>query len=48
MTTDVADANSLQSWQEAFQHPIPTVRRFEQDLRRDVASNKDKLRSLVG
>ncbi|OAX79101.1 hypothetical protein ACJ72_06583 [Emergomyces africanus] len=48
MATDVPDAHSLQSWQEAFQHPIPTVRRVEQELRRDIASNKDKLRSLVG
>ncbi|OJD17992.1 hypothetical protein AJ78_01949 [Emergomyces pasteurianus Ep9510] len=48
MATDVPDANSLQSWQEAFQHPIPTIRRVEQELRRDIASNKDKLRSLVG
>ncbi|KLJ12871.1 hypothetical protein EMPG_09464 [Blastomyces silverae] len=48
MATDVPDAYSLQSWQEAFQHPIPTVRRVEQELRRDMASNKDKLRSLVG
>ncbi|PGH31712.1 hypothetical protein GX50_05491 [[Emmonsia] crescens] len=48
MATDVPDAHSLQSWQEAFQHPIPTVRRVEQELRRDIANNKDKLRSLVG
>ncbi|ODH52634.1 hypothetical protein GX48_01119 [Paracoccidioides brasiliensis] len=48
MATDVPDAHSLQSWHEAFQHPILTVRRVEQELRRDIASNKDKLRSLVG
>ncbi|KAL1960037.1 hypothetical protein VTO42DRAFT_209 [Malbranchea cinnamomea] len=48
MTTDVSDARSLGSWQEAFQHPIPTVRRVEQELRRDIESNKEKLRSLVG
>ncbi|PGH00687.1 hypothetical protein GX51_05673 [Blastomyces parvus] len=48
MATDVPDAYSLKSWQEAFQHPIPTVRRVEQELRRDISSNKDKLRSLVG
>ncbi|PGH09942.1 hypothetical protein AJ79_05558 [Helicocarpus griseus UAMH5409] len=48
MATDVPDAQTLKSWQEAFQHPIPTVRRVEQELRRDIASNKDKLRSLVG
>lgn len=48
MATDVPDSRSLDSWEEAFQYPIPTVRRVEQELRRDIASNKDKLRSLVG
>ena len=48
MATDVPDARSLGSWEEAFQHPIPTVRRVEQELRRDIANNREKLRSLVG
>ncbi|KAK2803850.1 hypothetical protein FQN50_006858 [Emmonsiellopsis sp. PD_5] len=48
MAADVPDAQSLKSWQEAFQHPIPTVRRVEQELRRDITSNREKLRSLVG
>ncbi|PLB41134.1 uncharacterized protein BDW47DRAFT_100554 [Aspergillus candidus] len=42
------DSQSLKSWQDAFQYPIPTVRRVEQELRRDIASNKEKLRALVG
>ncbi|RLM01532.1 hypothetical protein CFD26_107911 [Aspergillus turcosus] len=42
------DPQSLKSWQDAFQYPIPTVRHLEQELRRDIASNKERLRALVG
>ncbi|KAJ9267090.1 hypothetical protein DTO212C5_6155 [Paecilomyces variotii] len=45
---ETPDPQSLKSWQEAFQYPVPTVRRVEQELRRDIASNKEKLRALVG
>lgn len=38
----------MKTWEDAFQYPIPTVRRVEQELRRDIASNKEKLRALVG
>ncbi|KAB8269875.1 hypothetical protein BDV30DRAFT_216147 [Aspergillus minisclerotigenes] len=48
MALDGPDPQSLNSWQDAFQYPIPTVRRVEQELRRDIASNKEKLRALVG
>ncbi|KAL5366476.1 hypothetical protein BJX96DRAFT_161009 [Aspergillus floccosus] len=48
MASDGPDPQSLKSWHDAFQYPIPTVRRVEQELRRDIASNKEKLRSLVG
>ncbi|KAE8354784.1 hypothetical protein BDV28DRAFT_130334 [Aspergillus coremiiformis] len=48
MASDGPDPQSLESWQDAFQYPIPTVRRVEQELRRDIASNKEKLRALVG
>ncbi|KAE8372827.1 Vps51/Vps67-domain-containing protein [Aspergillus bertholletiae] len=48
MASDGPDPQSLNSWQDAFQYPIPTVRRVEQELRRDIASNKEKLRALVG
>ncbi|KAH2280526.1 hypothetical protein KXW29_003484 [Aspergillus fumigatus] len=42
------DPQSLKSWQDAFQYPIPTVRHLEQELHRDIASNKERLRALVG
>lgn len=48
MASDSPDIQSLNTWKDAFQYPIPTVRRVEQELRRDIASNKEKLRSLVG
>ncbi|KAL4992873.1 hypothetical protein BDW68DRAFT_149021 [Aspergillus falconensis] len=48
MASDGPDPQSLKAWQDAFQYPIPTVRRLEQELRRDIASNKEKLRALVG
>jgi hypothetical protein len=48
MASDGPDPQNLKSWQDAFQYPIPTVRRVEQELRRDIASSKEKLRALVG
>ncbi|KAJ5809261.1 uncharacterized protein N7503_001479 [Penicillium pulvis] len=48
MAPEAPDPQSLKSWADAFQYPIPTVRRVEQELRRDIASNKEKLRALVG
>ncbi|KAJ0425333.1 hypothetical protein BJY00DRAFT_275213 [Aspergillus carlsbadensis] len=48
MASDGPDPQSLKSWRDAFQYPIPSVRRVEQELRRDIASNKEKLRALVG
>lgn len=45
---DAPEPQSLKSWQDAFQYPVPTVRRVEQELRRDIENNKEKLRALVG
>ncbi|KAF2233085.1 hypothetical protein EV356DRAFT_503930 [Viridothelium virens] len=42
------DAKALNSWEDAFQHPIPVVRRLEKRLRADVEENREKLRTLVG
>lgn len=46
--SDPPEPQDLKSWQNAFHYPVPTVRRVEQDLRRDIESNKEKLRALVG
>lgn len=39
---------TFSSWEDAFQYPIPTVRRMEQQLRSDISGNREKLRTLVG
>ncbi|THV83479.1 hypothetical protein D6D29_03852 [Aureobasidium pullulans] len=38
----------FKSWEDAFQYPVPVVRRLEQQLRSNINENSDKLRSLVG
>ncbi|KAL9094118.1 MAG: hypothetical protein Q9165_003533 [Trypethelium subeluteriae] len=42
------DTKTLNSWEDAFQHPIPVVQRLEKRLRADVEENREKLRTLVG
>ena len=48
MAAAPVDAKALQSWEDAFQHPIPMVRRLEKRLRADIEENREKLRTLVG
>ncbi|KAI9822261.1 MAG: hypothetical protein M1832_003084 [Thelocarpon impressellum] len=48
MAAEAPDPKSLADWQDAFQSPVPVVRRMEQQLRADLSTNKEKLRSLVG
>jgi hypothetical protein len=48
MTAEVPDPRTFQSWEDAFQYPIPTVRKLEQQLRTTADDNREKLRSLVG
>lgn len=48
MASEAPDPQNLKSWQDAFQYPIPTVRRVDQELRRDIETNKERLRALVG
>jgi hypothetical protein len=48
MATEALDPRTLQSWEDAFQHPIPVVRKLEQQLRNNADENREKLRSLVG
>lgn len=42
------DPRTLNSWEDAFQHPLPVVRKLEQQLRKNIDDNRQKLRSLVG
>lgn len=49
MTTNQApNPREFKSWEDAFQFPVPVVRRLEQQLRSNINENSDKLRSLVG
>lgn len=48
MTSEAPDPRTFQSWEDAFQFPIPTVRKLEQQLRTTADDNREKLRSLVG
>ena len=48
MAAEGPDPKTFSSWEEAFQHQIPAVRGLERQLRRDIDTNKDKLRTLVG
>ncbi|KAI5273174.1 hypothetical protein E4T47_03672 [Aureobasidium subglaciale] len=49
MTTNQApNPRDFKSWEDAFQYPVPVVRRLEQQLRSNINENGDKLRSLVG
>lgn len=48
MASQIPDPRTLESWEDAFQHPLPVVRRLEQQLRKNIDDNRQKLRSLVG
>ena len=48
MAAEAPDPKTFGSWEEAFQYPVPAVRGMERQLRRDIDSNREKLRTLVG
>lgn len=48
MAGQLPDPRTLNSWEDAFQHPLPVVRKLEQQLRKNIDDNRQKLRSLVG
>ncbi|KAK4550591.1 hypothetical protein LTR36_000170 [Oleoguttula mirabilis] len=48
MANQVPDPRLLNSWEDAFQYPLPVVRKLEQQLRKNIDDNRQKLRSLVG
>ncbi|KAI4649522.1 hypothetical protein J4E93_003842 [Alternaria ventricosa] len=48
MATETPDPRTFQTWEDAFQYPIPIVRKLEQQLRNNADDNREKLRSLVG
>jgi hypothetical protein len=48
MASETPDPRTFQTWEDAFQYPIPIVRKLEQQLRNNADDNREKLRSLVG
>ena len=46
--TEPPDPKTLESWEDAFQYPIVVVRGMERQLRSEIDSNRERLRSLVG
>ena len=48
MTSNDPDPRTFETWEDAFQYPIPAVRKFEQQLRQHAGENRQKLRNLVG
>ncbi|KAL8796064.1 MAG: hypothetical protein Q9195_001640 [Heterodermia aff. obscurata] len=42
------DPKTLESWEDAFRYPVAAVRGMERQLRVDIESNRERLRSLVG
>jgi conserved oligomeric Golgi complex subunit 1 len=48
MASQIPDPRSLDNWEDVFQYPLPVVRKLEQQLRKNIDENRQKLRSLVG
>ena len=48
MAVEAPDPKTFGSWEESFQFPITAVRGMERQLRNDVETNREKLRTLVG
>ncbi|KAF4556716.1 Hypothetical protein D9617_1g085950 [Elsinoe fawcettii] len=48
MANQAPNPKELTSWQDAFDYPVPVVRKLEQQLRTNINDNREKVRSLVG
>lgn len=48
MAAEGPDPKAFGSWEEAFQYPVATVRAMERQLRSEIETNRERLRSLVG
>jgi len=45
---EVPNPETFGSWEDAFKYPVAAIRGMERQLRRDIDTNKERLRSLVG
>ncbi|KAF2811733.1 uncharacterized protein BDZ99DRAFT_440653 [Mytilinidion resinicola] len=48
MTNEAPDPRSFKTWEDAFQFPVPVIRKLELQLRANANENREKLRTLVG
>ena len=48
MAAEAPDPRTFKTWEDAFQFPVPVVRKLEHQLRSNANENREKLRSLVG
>lgn len=48
MAAQGPDPKAFESWEGAFQYPVATVRAMERQLRSEIETNRERLRSLVG
>jgi len=48
MASEAPDPRTFRKWEDAFAYPVPAIRRMEQQLRSDISTNRERLRSLVG
>lgn len=48
MAVEGPDPKTLRTSEEAFKHPVATVRGVERQLRNDIETNRERLRTLVG
>ena len=45
---EAPDPKTFASWEDAFKYPVATVQQMERQLRNEINTNKERLRSLVG
>ena len=48
MSSPAPDPLALEHWEDAFRHPVPLAKSFEQQLRNHAEANRQKLRTIVG
>ncbi|KAF2097077.1 hypothetical protein NA57DRAFT_41876 [Rhizodiscina lignyota] len=48
MAAQLPDPRDFKGWEDAFQYPLPAVRKLEQQLRSNAVENRERLRTLVG
>ena len=45
---EAPDPKTFASWEDAFKYPVATVQQMERQLRNEINTNRERLRSLVG